>query len=97
MIFMVVEHFRERNAKAVYERFLKEGRLAPEGLEYKGSWIEANFDRCFQLVECRDASLLQQWALRWHDLVEFEFIPVTPSEQTVETIKPFLRESSTRA
>ena len=26
-----------------------------------GSWIEANFDRCFQIMECDDARLLQQW------------------------------------
>jgi hypothetical protein len=93
MLFMVVEHFKDRNAKAVYERFLKEGRLAPEGLEYKGSWIEASFARCFQLIECEDASLLQQWALGWNDLVQFEFIPVTPSDRTVETIKPYLSKS----
>lgn len=90
MIFMVIERFKQRNAKPVYERFLKEGRVSPEGLNYKASWIEANFDRCFQVIECDDAKLLQQWALRWQDLIEFEFIPVTSSEETVELIKPLL-------
>lgn len=90
MIFMVIERFKNRDARPVYERFLKKGRMSPEGLRYISSWIEVNFDRCFQVVECDDASLLQQWALGWHDLVEFEFIPVTSSEQTVEMIKPHL-------
>jgi hypothetical protein len=28
----------------------------PPGLSYVGSWIEANFDRCFQIMESDDAS-----------------------------------------
>jgi hypothetical protein len=31
----------------------------PEGLKYVGSWIEPNFDRCFQLMECDDLRLLK--------------------------------------
>ncbi|MBI4573524.1 MAG: DUF3303 family protein, partial [candidate division NC10 bacterium] len=50
----------------------------------------ANFDRCFQLMECDDARLLQQWMVQWQDLVEFEIIPVVPSKETVETITPML-------
>ena len=61
MLFMVIERFRDRDAKAVYRRFREQGRMAPEGLTYVGSWIEANFDRCFQLMECDDARLLQEW------------------------------------
>jgi hypothetical protein len=49
MLFMVIERFRDRDAKAVYRRFREQGRMMPEGLTYVGSWIEANFDRCFQL------------------------------------------------
>lgn len=92
MIFMVIEQYKNRDARAVYERFFKQGRMSPEGLNYLGSWVEANFDRCFQLMECTDASLLQQWALQWSDLVDFEFIPVNASDKTLETIKPFLSD-----
>ena len=63
MLFMVIERFRDRDAKAVYRRFREQGRMTPEGLTYVGSWIEANFDRCFQLMECDDARLLQDWLL----------------------------------
>ena len=90
MLFMMIERFKSRDALAVYRRFREKGRMAPEGLTYVGSWIEANFDRCFQLMECDDARLLQQWMLRWQDLVEFEIIPVVPSKDTVEAITPML-------
>jgi len=90
MFFMMIERFKNRDALAVYRRFRERGRMAPEGLTYVGSWIEANFDRCFQLMECDDARLLQQWMLKWQDLVEFEIVPVVPSKETVESIMPML-------
>ncbi len=90
MLFMLIERFKNRDARAVYRRFREKGRIPPEGLSYVGSWIEANFDRCFQLMECSDARLLQQWMLQWQDLVEFEIVPVVPSKETVENITPFL-------
>jgi hypothetical protein len=90
MLFMVIERFKNRDAKAVYRRFREQGRMAPEGLKYVGSWIEANCDRCFQLMECDDPRLLQQWVTHWQDLIEFEFVPVVPSKETVETIAPLL-------
>jgi hypothetical protein len=86
MLFMVIEHFRNRNAKAVYARFREKGRMAPEGLTYVGSWIEANFDRCFQLMECDDARLLQDWILAWGDLADFEIVPVVPSKDTADIV-----------
>jgi hypothetical protein len=90
MLFMVIEHFRNRDAKAVYRRFRDQGRMAPEGLVYVNSWIEANFDRCFQLMECDDPRLLQEWIASWGDLVDFEIVPVVPSNETAETIAPYL-------
>ena len=86
MLFMVIERFRDRDAKAVYRRFRDQGRMMPEGLAYVGSWIEANFDRCFQLMECDDARLLQDWLLNWSDLMECEIVPVVPSDQTRELV-----------
>jgi hypothetical protein len=90
MLFMVIERFRDRDAKAVYRRFRDSGRMMPDGLRYVGSWIEANFDRCFQLMECDDARLLQQWIVNWSDLADFEVVPVVSSDQTRETILPHL-------
>ena len=86
MLFMVIERFRDRDAKAVYRRFREQGCMTPEGLTYVGSWIEANFDRCFQLMECDDARMLQDWLLNWGDLMECEIVPVVPSDQTRELV-----------
>jgi len=92
MLFMIIEHFKDRDARAVYGRFKERGRMAPEGLRYVDSWIEANFDRCFQVMECDDLRLLQQWVLANNrDLgMTFEIVPVVPSKETREVVAPYL-------
>ncbi|MGA2627718.1 MAG: DUF3303 family protein [Candidatus Bathyarchaeia archaeon] len=90
MLFMVIERFKNQNARAVYTRSRERGRMLPEGLKYVDSWVEANFDRCFQLMECNDAKLLQKWVLEWQDLVEFEIVPVVSSKEATDTITPTL-------
>jgi hypothetical protein len=91
MLFMVIERFKNRDAVAVYRRFRERGRMMPEGLKYIESWTEANFERCFQLMECDDPErLFEQWTARWQDLIEFEIVPVLPSKEAVEAIRPRL-------
>src|SRR6266404_4190688 len=79
MLFMVIERFRNRDAGAVYRRFREKGRMLPDGLKYVDSWVETNFDRCFQLMECDDVQLFQEWVSHWDDLVEFEIVAVNKS------------------
>ena len=86
MLFMVVEGFKDRNVRAVYARFRAEGRRMPEGLTYVNSWVAADFERCFVLVECDDARLLQRWVAAWADLVEFEFVPVVASQDAAAAV-----------
>jgi hypothetical protein len=86
MLFMVIERFKNQDAAAVYKRFQERGRMMPDGLKYIDSWVEANFNRCFQLMECDDPVLFQQWIARWHDLMEFEIIPVVTSAETKKSI-----------
>ena len=88
MLYMVIERFKDRNAIPVYRRFREKGRMTPEGLNYIGSWVESNFDRCFQLMECEDEQLLEEWAAHWRDLVEFEFVPVRRSAEAAEIFAP---------
>jgi Protein of unknown function (DUF3303) len=88
MLFMVIERFRNQDGKAVYQRFQQQGRLAPDGLSYVGSWVEANLDRCFQLMECDDVVLLQRWIAQWNDLVSFEVVPVVSGKDTAEALTP---------
>jgi hypothetical protein len=90
MLFMVIEKFRDRDAKAVYRRFREQGRMMPDGLKFVGSWIEANFGRCFQLMECDDPRLLQEWLLSWSDLMQCEIVPVVPSNETRELVEKHL-------
>lgn len=90
MLYMVIERFKNREAIPVYRRFREKGRMAPEGLKYVESWVETNFDRCFQLMECEDRRLLEEWAANWKDLVDFEFVPVRPSKQAAELLAPKL-------
>jgi hypothetical protein len=60
----------------------------PEGLTCIDSWIEPNFGRCFLLAECDDPRLIQQWVLAWHDLIDFEFVPVVGSQDTARLVAP---------
>jgi hypothetical protein len=48
--------------------------MMPDGLKYVGSWIEATFDRRFQVMECDDVRLLHKWADHWRDFMDFEFV-----------------------
>lgn len=86
MLYMVIEHFKNRDAVPVYRRFRDRGRLAPEGLTYISSWVDAELQRCFQLMETVDRSLLDQWTANWSDLVAFEIFPVMSSREAVEAL-----------
>jgi hypothetical protein len=88
MLFMVIERFKGRDPAPIYARLRERGRSMPDGLRYVDSWIEANFDRCFQLMECADPVLLQRWVLEWRDLVEFEIVAVSPSQAVRELFAP---------
>ena len=81
MLFMVIERFRDHDGAAVYRRFREKGRLLPDGLKYVASWVEVNGNRCFQLMECDDVQLFQQWVARWNDLVAFEIVAVRTSKE----------------
>lgn len=86
MLFMVIERFKNRDAAAVYRRFKERGRMMPEGLKYVGSWVEPDFDRCFQLMESDDEGLFRQWTKHWEDLMEFEIVPVLTSQEASESV-----------
>ena len=86
MQFMVVERFRNQDAKAIYARFKKRGRMMPEGLTYVSSWVSADLGRCFQLMETDDVTLLQRWIAQWHDLMECEVVPVAHGSETAKAL-----------
>ena len=65
MLYMIVETFRDGDALPVYRRFRDQGRMAPDGVKYVASWVTEDLRRCFQVMECDDRSLLEQWMARW--------------------------------
>ena len=90
MLYMIIETFKNRDAVPVYRRFRDHGRLAPDVLTYVSSWVTADMTRCYQVMECADPRLLEQWMARWSDLVDFEVLPVFTSAQAAEHIAPRL-------
>lgn len=91
MLFMLIERFKDNDMVPIYRRLRDEGRMLPDGLTYVDSWIEPNFSRCFQLMECSDLRLFQQWALKARGSgVTFEIVPVVPSKETREVVAPFI-------
>ncbi|MFG1680436.1 DUF3303 domain-containing protein [Nonomuraea sp. NPDC049269] len=88
---MVIERFRDNDMIPIYREVRDRGRLMPEGLTYLNSWIEPDFSRCFQLMECDDLRLLQQWVLEWRGSgATFEIVPVVTSEDTRDVVAPYL-------
>ena len=90
MLYMVVEHFKNQDAVPVYRRFRDSGRLAPAGLVYVSSWVDDKLERCYQLMETRDRTLLDEWMRNWSDLIDFEVNPVITSREASEKIAPRL-------
>ena len=90
MLYMVIEHFRDGDAVPAYRRFRDRGRLAPSGLEYVASWVTTDRQRCYQVMQCDDRSLVENWMAQWSDLVDFEVIPVTTSSEAAAAIAPAL-------
>jgi len=94
-MYMVVERFKNKDAAAVYRRFRDRGRMAPEGLVYVSSWVDENFERCYQLMKTDDRRLLDAWMANWSDLVDFEVHAVVTSREAARRIAPQLASPGT--
>ena len=90
MLYVVIERFRDGNAIPVYRRFRDRGRLASENLKYVASWVTTDLKRCYQIMECDDRALLDEWMAQWSDLVDFEVEQVMTSAEAVAKITPSL-------
>jgi hypothetical protein len=90
MLFMVIETFRGGDPVPVYRRFRDRGRLMPDGIEYRGSWVTDDLRRCFQIMECDDRRLLDEWIANWSDITGFEVIPVITSPDAAARVSASL-------
>lgn len=77
-IYMIIEHFPP-NPSPVYERFRTKGRLAPDGLHYINSWVTKDMSKCYQIMECENKALLNEWMSAWEDLVRLDVEEVVTS------------------
>src|SRR5262245_40670462 len=82
MLFMVVERFAAGRVAEGCRTGGERGRMLPEGLIYVDSWVAAGLDVCFQLMECEDPALFQEWVVQWGDLATVEIVPVVQSSVT---------------
>lgn len=89
MLYMIVEDFRG-DPVPVYRRFRDQGRLAPDGLHYVDSWVTSDLQRCYQIMECDDREVLEQWMDQWRDIIDFEVVSVMTSTDAASTIGPRL-------
>jgi hypothetical protein len=71
MLFMIIEKFKNGDPVPIYRRFRDHGRLAPDGLRYISSWVDENFERCFQVMETSDRKSIDRWMENWSDIVDF--------------------------
>jgi hypothetical protein len=85
-LYMVVEHFKNKDAVPVYRRFRDRGRMMPEGLVYVSSWVDQKLERCYQLMETEDPALFDQWIANWSDIADFEIHPVLTSQEAAERV-----------
>ncbi len=85
MLYMVIEDFRDGDAAPVYRRLRDSGRMMPEGLTYVSSWITSDLKRCYQVMECEDRALLDEWMSSWEGLIRFEVVSVITSADAVAT------------
>ena len=88
MLFMVIERFKDGNARPIGERFRHSGRMLPEGVAYHASWVDSEGVRCFQIMEAPHPELLNLWVSRWDDLIDFEIVPVMISAEFWSKIQP---------
>ena len=87
MLYMIVERFKNRDPRPVYQRFREQGRLAPEGLRYVSSWVDEKLEICFQLMEAPEASYVNEWIANWSDIVDFDVFPVISSKQAADRVE----------
>jgi hypothetical protein len=94
VLYIVIAHFRrgfeDRGCRSAVLRVEPEPAEHTAGLRFLGSWVEASLRRCFQVVDCNEAAALHRWTAQWRHCVDFDVIPVLPSDEAVAALQPLL-------
>ena len=76
---------------------IKPPRSKPKGAhallvrrENVSSWITADVTKCYQVMECDDRPLLNEWMAACRDLIDFEVVSVITSAEAAEGVAPRL-------
>jgi hypothetical protein len=81
MLYMVIERFKPGAAPAIYRRLHEEGRHLVDGLEYVASWVDLDFNTCWQVMRTDDRARLEAWCAAGRELADCEIIPVRTSAE----------------
>jgi len=79
MLFMVIE--RPKNLDLMGERYKRHGRMLPDDVLYRESWLVPDGSVCYQIMEAANHEALMTWVRRWDDIVDFEIVPVLTSQE----------------
>lgn len=90
MLFLIIEHFKDRDPVPVYRRFRDQGRMMPPGLSYVSSWVTHDLAHCYQIMESESHAPLDEWIGKWADVVDFEVLPVMTSADAQASLAPKL-------
>ena len=60
--------------------------MAPESVKYVSSWVTADLQHCYQIMECDDRSQLDEWIGNWSDLVDFDVHDVITSPEAARAV-----------
>ncbi len=86
MLYLIIEDYHDGDPVPAYRRFRDTGRQLPDGVRHIGNWVTRDLARCYQVIECDDRGLLDQWMSRWVDLMRFEVIPVGTSAEAAAIV-----------
>jgi Protein of unknown function (DUF3303) len=48
--------------------------------------VTKDLRRCFQVMECDDPRLLEQWMANWNDITDFDVTPVMTSAEAADAV-----------
>jgi hypothetical protein len=90
MLYMLIGHFRRGPGPAGTGSPTSPLHVDTAGMTLIGSWVEAALGRSFHVVDCENLVALQQWAARWRHRVNFELVPIVPTQEAVRALEPLL-------
>ena len=79
MLFLIIERFKPEALTLIAERFKSRGRMLPTGIALDASWMRADGDGCYLLLQASSQELIDTWIVNWSDLIEFEVVKVENS------------------